>query len=58
MSFNGSPRTPVKDPQQFINLPEDTHKREGGGSMGSGNESGYSTPDPAKPKKVIYEVVV
>lgn len=57
MSFNGSPRTPTKDPQQFINLPEENHKREGG-SVGSGNESGYSTPDPAKPKKVIYEVVV
>ncbi|CAH1797609.1 unnamed protein product [Owenia fusiformis] len=24
----------------------------------SGNESGYSTPDPTKPKKVIYEVIV
>ena len=56
MSFN-EPRTPTKDPLQFINLPEENHKREGG-SVGSGNESGYSTPDPAKPKKVIYEVVV
>lgn len=57
MSFNGgSPRTPTKDPQQFINLPEE-HTKEGG-SFGSGNESGYSTPDKVKPKKVIYEVVV
>ena len=56
MSFNGTPRSPTKDPQ-FINVPED-HTKEGGGSFGSGNESGYSTPDKTKPKKVIYEVVV
>ncbi|XP_060578910.1 hemicentin-1-like isoform X2 [Ruditapes philippinarum] len=57
LSFNGgSPRTPTKDPQQFIGVPEE-HTKEGG-SFGSGNESGYSTPDKAKPKKVIYEVVV
>ncbi|XP_052252975.1 hemicentin-2-like isoform X2 [Dreissena polymorpha] len=55
-SFSGSPRTPTKDPRQFISLPED-HVKEGG-SFGSGNESGYSTPDKIKPKKVIYEVVV
>ena len=57
LSFNGgSPRTPTKDPNQFISVPEE-HVKEGG-SFGSGNESGYSTPDKAKPKKVIYEVVV
>ncbi|XP_045209510.2 hemicentin-1-like isoform X2 [Mercenaria mercenaria] len=57
LSFSGgSPRTPTKDPQQFIGVPEE-HIKEGG-SFGSGNESGYSTPDKAKPKKVIYEVVV
>ncbi|KAL4228916.1 hypothetical protein ACF0H5_011957 [Mactra antiquata] len=49
LSFNGSPRTPTKDPQQFIGVPEE-HTKEGG-SFGSGNESGYSTPDKAKPKK-------
>ncbi|XP_052804588.1 hemicentin-1-like isoform X2 [Mya arenaria] len=57
LSFNGSPRTPTKDGQQFRSIPEDPMKE--GGSFGSGNESGYSTPDKAKqPKKVIYEVVV
>ncbi|XP_013383947.1 hemicentin-1 isoform X1 [Lingula anatina] len=29
-----------------------------GMSVRSGHESGYSTPDPNKPKKVIYEVIV
>lgn len=56
LSFTSSPRSPTKDGQQFINVPED-HTKEGG-SFGSGNESGYSTPDKTKPKKVIYEVVV
>ncbi|KAL3885257.1 hypothetical protein ACJMK2_025345 [Sinanodonta woodiana] len=52
-NFSNSPRTPTKDPQQFITLKED-FKIEGGGGM----ESGYSTPEHQKPKKVIYEVVV
>ncbi|KAH3704012.1 hypothetical protein DPMN_079067, partial [Dreissena polymorpha] len=53
-SFSGSPRTPTKDPRQFISLPED-HVKEGG-SFGSGNESGYSTPDKIKPKKLKWSI--
>ncbi|XP_021371649.1 nephrin-like isoform X2 [Mizuhopecten yessoensis] len=52
-SFHGAPR---RDQQQYIDLHPEDHKE--GGSFGSGMESGYSTPDPSKPKKVIYEVVV
>ncbi|XP_069119334.1 cell adhesion molecule DSCAML1-like [Argopecten irradians] len=50
------PGTPRKDQQQYIDLHPEDHKE--GGSFGSGMESGYSTPDSSKPKKVIYEVVV
>ncbi|KAK3577322.1 hypothetical protein CHS0354_008417 [Potamilus streckersoni] len=46
-NFSNSPRTPTKDPQQFINLADD-RKGEGGG----GTESGYSTPEHQKPKKI------
>ncbi|KAJ8316286.1 hypothetical protein KUTeg_006300 [Tegillarca granosa] len=49
ISFNGTPR---KDPQQYIDLSHDDHK----GDLGP--ESGYSTAETSKPKKVIYEVVV
>ncbi|XP_050417448.2 hemicentin-2 isoform X2 [Patella vulgata] len=49
--FHGVPKSPSKD--QYIDLEE---KKEG--SLQSNPESGYSTPDPSKPKKVIYEVVV
>ncbi|XP_060076285.1 hemicentin-1-like [Ylistrum balloti] len=52
-SIHGTPR---KDQQQYIDLHPEDHKE--GGSFGSGMESGYSTPDSSKPKKVIYEVVV
>ncbi|XP_033759016.1 hemicentin-1-like isoform X2 [Pecten maximus] len=52
-SFHGTPR---KEQQQYIDLHPEDHKE--GGSFGSGMESGYSTPDSSKPKKVIYEVVV
>ncbi|XP_071095594.1 nephrin-like isoform X1 [Haliotis cracherodii] len=51
LQFHGIPRSPTKE--KYMDLEE---KKEG--SLQSGQESGYSTPDPNKPKKVIYEVVV
>ncbi|KAK3107143.1 hypothetical protein FSP39_008031 [Pinctada imbricata] len=50
----GSPHTPRKDPAHFVDLTEDRIDN----STRTGQESGYSTADGPKPKKVIYEVVV
>lgn len=47
----------MKDPQQFIDI-SGSDQKEFGSLNSHGNESGYSTPDPTKQKKVIYEVVV
>ena len=47
LHFHGGPRSPTKD--KYIDLEEknDIHLH-----------GGHDTPEPSKPKKVIYEVVV
>ncbi|XP_041373665.1 nephrin-like isoform X2 [Gigantopelta aegis] len=48
LHFHGPPRSPTKD--KYIDLEEKSDPRLHGG--------GHDTPEPNKPKKVIYEVVV
>lgn len=54
MTFYNNPHNITRNPN-FISLSPDGMPRD---TSISGRESGYSTPDSTRPKKVIYEVIV